>query len=220
MPRSPIANSSSPIPKRNFQVFSALDFLAEVTQHIPDKGERLVRYFGWYSHRQRGIRAKGSGSFSCRHQTDDSPENDNGKKMCLTPSGDAARDVRIDRSALDAEASAGPGPRPGSVSTWAMLIKRMYEVDPLECPHCGGQMKIISFIERCQADVIERILRHVGLWEGALRTLATARAPPATHTARAGELTLVLDGDFLDESLQAEPSPPGELQLVLDPEFL
>ena len=30
-------------PKRNFQVFSALDFLAEVTQHIPDKGEHLVR---------------------------------------------------------------------------------------------------------------------------------------------------------------------------------
>jgi hypothetical protein len=28
-------------PKRNFQVFSALDFLAEVTQHIPDKGEHV-----------------------------------------------------------------------------------------------------------------------------------------------------------------------------------
>ena len=26
-------------PRRNFQVFSALDFLAEVTQHIPDKGD-------------------------------------------------------------------------------------------------------------------------------------------------------------------------------------
>ena len=45
-------------PKRNFQVFSALDFLAEVTQHIPNKGEHLVRYYGWYSHRQCGIRAK------------------------------------------------------------------------------------------------------------------------------------------------------------------
>lgn len=31
-------------PRRNFQVFSAVDFLAEVTQHIPDKGEHLVRY--------------------------------------------------------------------------------------------------------------------------------------------------------------------------------
>ena len=31
-------------------------------------------------------------------------------------------------------------------------------------------MKIISFIERCQGDVIEQILRHCGLWEGPLRT--------------------------------------------------
>ena len=31
------------------QVFDSLDFLAELTQHIPDKGEHLVRYFGWYS---------------------------------------------------------------------------------------------------------------------------------------------------------------------------
>ena len=45
-------------PHRNFQVFSALDFLAELTQHIPEKGEHLVRYYGWYSHRQRGIRVK------------------------------------------------------------------------------------------------------------------------------------------------------------------
>jgi hypothetical protein len=56
-----------------------------------------------------------------------------------------------------------------------MLIKRVYEVDPLECPECGGRMKIIGFIERRQHEVIERILRHCGLWEGTLRTLASAR---------------------------------------------
>ena len=30
-------------PKRNSQVFDPLDFLAEVTQHIPDAGEQLIR---------------------------------------------------------------------------------------------------------------------------------------------------------------------------------
>jgi len=45
-------------PRCYFQVFSALDFLAEVIQHIPDKGEHLVQYYGRYSHRQCGIRAK------------------------------------------------------------------------------------------------------------------------------------------------------------------
>jgi hypothetical protein len=30
---------------RNFQVFDPLDFLAEVTQHIPNKGEHTIRYY-------------------------------------------------------------------------------------------------------------------------------------------------------------------------------
>ena len=56
-----------------------------------------------------------------------------------------AETVRIDRSALAAQKSHPRGLRPGSVSTWAMLIKRVYEVDPLACPYCCGQMKIVSF---------------------------------------------------------------------------
>ncbi len=119
-------------------------------------GLQLIRYYGWYSHRQRGIRTKA--------QTYSESEPD---------------DIVIDRSAPDAQKPTSSGPRPGSVSTWAMLlIKRVYEVDPLECPQCGGQMKIISVTERNQSQMIERILRHCGLWEGPLRTLATARAPP------------------------------------------
>jgi hypothetical protein len=34
-------------PMRNFQVFDPLDFLAEVTQHIPDPGEREVFIKHW-----------------------------------------------------------------------------------------------------------------------------------------------------------------------------
>ena len=48
---------------------------------------------------------------------------------------------------------------------WAALIKCVYEVDPLKCPKCGGTVKIISFIERYQSDVIEKILRHCNLWK-------------------------------------------------------
>ena len=29
---------------------------------------------------------------------------------------------------------------------WTTGIKKVYEVDPLECPKCGGRMKIKSFI--------------------------------------------------------------------------
>ena len=30
--------------------------------------------------------------------------------------------------------------------TWAKLIRRVYEVDPLLCPFCGAEMKILAFI--------------------------------------------------------------------------
>ncbi len=110
-----------------------------------------------------------------------------------------------------------------SRQSWAMLIKRVYEVDPLSCPCCGGQMKIVSFIERCQADVIERILRHCGRWEGPLRTLASPRAPPVDSGRAAnatGELELVPDADFLESERREQPGESAELQLVLDPDFL
>ncbi len=59
-------------------------------------------------------------------------------------------------------------------SRWAALIKRVYEEDPLICPHCGQQMRIIAFIEkRNQYDVIERILKHCNLWREPAK-----RAPP------------------------------------------
>jgi hypothetical protein len=41
---------------RNFEVFTSADFLAAITQHIPDKGVQMVRYYGWYSNKMRGVR--------------------------------------------------------------------------------------------------------------------------------------------------------------------
>ena len=43
---------------RNFEVFEPLDFLAAVTQHIPDKGDHTINYFGWYSNKTRGMQGK------------------------------------------------------------------------------------------------------------------------------------------------------------------
>ena len=124
----------------------------------------------------------------------------------------------------DSRKGATDGPRPGSVSTWAMLIQRVYEVDPLECPCCGGQMKIVSFIERRQADVIERILRHRGLWEGPLRTNASARAPPessARISSVPADPQFVPDPEYLEsEYRESRGEASRELQLVLDPDFL
>jgi len=126
-------------PARNFQVFDPLDFLAEVTQHVPDSGEHLIRYYAWYSNKTRGQTAQ------------------------RQPSAKAAV-LPVAPSPTAREARKG----------WAALIKQVYEADPLSCPKCGATMRMVAFIERHQTEVIEKILRHCGLWED-----APARGPPA-----------------------------------------
>ena len=54
-------------------------------------------------------------------------------------------------------------PRRAPSKTWRELIKKIREVAPLRCPRWGHEMKIISLIH--EPDVIERILRHLGLWK-------------------------------------------------------
>jgi hypothetical protein len=41
--------------KENFRSFDALDFIAEVTAHIPPKSKQYIRRYGLYSSRTRGI---------------------------------------------------------------------------------------------------------------------------------------------------------------------
>ena len=135
--------------KRNFQILEPLDFLAEFTQHIPPKGAHLIRYYGWYSNKSRGMRKKAAAAASVESSTEETAAT-------------------------------------GSSQAWAMLIKRVYEVDPLSCPECSGQMQVVSFIEPPQADVIEAILKHCGLWQS-----RSPRAPPDV-----GELVLELDAAY------------------------
>jgi len=44
--------------KRNFALFRVLDWIAELTTHIPNKREQLVRYYCAYSNVFRGKRKK------------------------------------------------------------------------------------------------------------------------------------------------------------------
>ena len=41
-----------------FLSIPVLDWIAAVTAHIPNNGEHLVRYYGWYSNVNRGKRKK------------------------------------------------------------------------------------------------------------------------------------------------------------------
>jgi len=53
---------------------------------------------------------------------------------------------------------------------WAEMIRKVYQIDPLICPQCGGRMTIISFIE--DHKVIDKIIAHLKL------TFHAERPPP------------------------------------------
>jgi hypothetical protein len=48
--------------KENVKLFTATDFIADLTVHIPPKGKHLIRYYGLYASRTKG-KAKQDGRF-------------------------------------------------------------------------------------------------------------------------------------------------------------
>ncbi len=165
---------------RNYQVFEPLDFLAELTQHIPNKGEHLIRYYGCYSNKARG-QAHGIAQAADPGNAD-------------LPGGSIA-------AAAPPVSSADRQAR----RRWAMLIQRVYHVDPLTCPHCGGRMKIIAFVEARQDEVIRKILEHCGLWHD-----PPPRGPPRGPPRDAP----------LFQSVQAQRESDSGNAVEMDPEYL
>jgi hypothetical protein len=146
-----------------------LDCLASLTDPIPDPGQHLVRIFGWYSNKTRGLRKQ----HTCQ--------------LAPATSLPAATDAPLaqpDEQTLDDPPDEAW--HRASRRTWARLIQKVYLADPLTCPRCGGTLRIIGFIDN--PDLIEKILRHLKLWAPGERP-----RPPPPRCSR----TLEPDEDFL-----------------------
>lgn len=129
----------NPVTKQNFAIFPVLDWIATLATHIPNKGEQLVRYYGYYSNVSRGKRRK------------EKPEE---QEIIELDSLLASEDLK---------------------KRWSYFIRKVYETDPLTCPKCQGEMRIVSVID--QPEVIKKILQHLGLWE-------ESHAPPDSKAPR------------------------------------
>jgi hypothetical protein len=57
---------------------------------------------------------------------------------------------------------------------WAEMIKKVYEVNPMACPKCQGEMRIIAFLT--DYAVVDRIINH-------LKLTFVADRPPPPHIA-------------------------------------
>lgn len=125
-----------------------LDAIHALTLQIPDPKQHLVRYYGAYANRARRL-----------YRFADSPAD--------------AEDV----------AAAAP-PRPGDEDSpfsterrksWARLLRKILEVEPLLCPRCRVELSVVSVIT--DPNVVDRILEHVGAGRG--HDPFEPRAPPA-----------------------------------------
>jgi Putative transposase len=61
-------------------------------------------------------------------------------------------------------------------ASWARLLRKIFEVDPLLCS-CGAEMRLVSFIT--EPRVVDRILRHEESAASKARDPFEPRAPPA-----------------------------------------
>ena len=113
------------------ETIDAIEFVARVLVQIPAPKRHLVRYYGAYSNAARGKRKKAAVPAE-PSSPDETPE-------------DVAIPDEPHRAALR--------------RSWAELIRRVYEVDPLVCPRCGAEMRVVGFIT--QPHVIKRILDHL-----------------------------------------------------------
>ena len=131
-----------PALKRNFDVSDPLQWIARITSHIPDKGAKSVIYYGAYAQAWRGRE----------------------KRQGILPA------QPID--AIEQDSDRGLPHRRQCRQRWAALLKRVWGVDALKCPKCGGRMHVVSVITSPSS--IRRILEHLGLHE-------EPRPPPPTE---------------------------------------
>jgi hypothetical protein len=91
---------------------------------------------------------------------------------------------------------------------WAVLIARIYEVFPLLCPLCGGQMRLIAFIT--EGTQIRRILDHIGV-DSEPPHISPARGPPLWDDCSDAQMDDGAQIEPADWDLAAQPAPDVEV---------
>jgi hypothetical protein len=68
------------------------------------------------------------------------------------------------------------------------MIRKVYEVDPLVCPRCGGRMEVVAFL--MEYVVVDRIIEHLKL------TFVAEKPPPAQIFEQVALMTAKEIGDY------------------------
>lgn len=111
--------------------FDPRDLLARVLMHVAEPKAHLIRYYGEYAHAVQG----------CRRRDNEPLEHGREHRN----DGNEPQDDALTRAEQRAQRRA-----------WALLLRRIYEVDPLLC-ECGAEMRVIAVI--IDPPVVDRIFR-------------------------------------------------------------
>jgi hypothetical protein len=120
---------------RRQEAMDPLEWLARISDHVPDPGQQRTIFYGEYSSRARA----------------------------------GCQPLEPDATSTTAD---HPPARRRCPPSWARLIAKVYQVDPLVCTRCGRRMSILAFVSDQHS--ISRILEHLGL-----RSPELDRPPPA-----------------------------------------
>ena len=133
-PRGQVLLPTPPDPRTGAEelALDPLDWVHALTTQIPEPGSHLVRYFGAYSCRTRGARRLGGAA----------PERGAPGELPGHP--------------LDSDED--PPFTKARKASWARLLRRLLEVEPLVCARCGSALRVVSVIT--EPRVIDDILRH------------------------------------------------------------
>ena len=127
---------------------SPFEFLDRLADLIPPPRKHRHRYHGVFApnHRLRkAVTALAIGNVS--------------KQREATTGGDG-NDGRATGGCCDANPNQKPRSHDTSRIAWAKLLARVGEEFPLECPACGGDIRLIAFIT--EPGPIRKILTHLG----------------------------------------------------------
>jgi hypothetical protein len=131
----------------------ALEFMGKLAALVPAPRANLVRYHGILAPAARYRARVVPGAVEVEPSA---------------PPGEGETESRAAGNGAVPIGGSSPKPRPRNYS-WADLMRRVFEVDVLECPGCGGAMRILAAIHPPEAT--RAILECLGL---------PSRAPPVS----------------------------------------
>ena len=140
--------------------WTGVEFVRRMAALIPSARKHAVRYYGALgpcSPLRRAVTAATKGRAT-------SAELEAGYSTTLM-----ARAKREAGKAAKAAASA-------ALKSWAACVRKVFEVDPVLCVKCGGEMKLVAVI--LDDGELDRILAHQG-WPTEFPKTKASRAPPA-----------------------------------------